>query len=147
MKKLVKESKRESTKTKEVSNLFRQTDWQGLFKYIPDYIAIYDKKGNYEYLNHYARGFSEKETIGKHFSTYLTEESVKIYKKCFNKAVKTKTTQYIQYSAPGDDGAEKWYESYIVPILRNGKFVNMMVVARDISEKKKNRTGTAHKRS
>ena len=26
---------------------------------IPDYIALYDKKGNYVYLNHYAKGYTE----------------------------------------------------------------------------------------
>ncbi len=103
---------------------------------IPDYIALYDKKGNYVYLNHYAKGYAKEETIGKHYTIYLPEDSKKIYRKHFNAAKKTGKTQYIEYFAPGDDEVVKYYESYIVPLFEKGKFVNMMVIARDISEKK-----------
>lgn len=135
MEKIVKESRRAPAVTKEVSYLFN-SNCKSLLEYIPDYIAVYDTKGNYQYLNHYAKGFSKKETIGKHYTTYLTDKSAKIYKACFNKAVKTKSTQYIQYSALGDEGAERFYESFVVPIFKQGKFVNMMVVARDITQKR-----------
>jgi len=103
---------------------------------IPDYIALYDKKGNYVYLNHYAKGYTQEETIGKHYTLYLPEESKKIYRKAFNQAKKTGETQYVEYFAPGNDGAVKYYESYIVPLTESGTFLNMMVIARDISEKK-----------
>ena len=103
---------------------------------IPDYIALHDKKGNYVYLNHYAKGYTKEETIGKHYTIYLPEDSKKIYRKHFNAAKKTGKTQYIEYFAPGDDEVVKYYESYIVPLFEKGKFVNMMVIARDISEKK-----------
>lgn len=136
MKKLTQKSKTEHSGSNDIS---KQLSPDKLFVFIesmPDYIALYDKEGNYLYLNHYAKGFTKEETLGKHYTHYLPEESKNLYKKHFDKAKDTGDVQYLEFFAPGDGGEKKYYESYIVPLFEDGKFINMMVTARDVTDRK-----------
>lgn len=110
--------------------------WRSLVKTIPDFVALYDPDDNYVFLNHFANGFSLKDVEGKHYSGFLTKESLPIYKQAFDKARKTRVTQSIEHTGLGDHNAVKIYDSDVVPIFEGDKFVNMMVIARDITERK-----------
>jgi len=110
--------------------------WHLLVETIPDYIALYDEDGKYLFLNHFAEGFSAKDIEGKTYVDFLTEESKDIYIEAFRKAKETKETQYNEYRAFGDYYSIRNYESFFVPIFENDVFVNMLVIARDITERK-----------
>jgi PAS domain S-box-containing protein len=116
--------------------LVSEGKWRSLVNTIPDFVALYDQDDNYIFLNHFAEGFSQKDIEGRHYSAFLPQESLPIYKQAFDKARKTRATQSIEYTGLGDFNALKIYESDVVPIFEGDKFVNMMVIARDITERK-----------
>ncbi len=111
--------------------------WKKLVTNIPDYIGLYDHKGRYLYLNHFPEGFTMKEIEGKHVTDFQVGKSKIIYEKAFERAAETGETQYVQHQAFGDNFTTKEYESYIVPIFDDGKFMNMLTIARDITDRKK----------
>lgn len=110
--------------------------WRKLVQTIPDYVALYDRNGQYLFLNHFAEGFSMKDIEGKTFTDFLADDSKLIYKEAFNRAQQTKTTQYVEHKAFGNNRSIRSYESFFVPILENDEFENMMVIARDITGRK-----------
>jgi PAS domain S-box-containing protein len=111
--------------------------WRKLVQTLPDYVALYDSNGKYLFLNHFAEGFSMKDIEGKTYSDLLDNESKSIYELAFNTAKQTNTTQYVEHSALGDNRTIRNYESYFVPIFENDEFSNMMVIARDVTKRKK----------
>jgi PAS domain S-box-containing protein len=123
---------------KRTERLIREGEekWHLLVETIPDYIALYDADGKYLFLNHFAKGFSAKDIEGKTYVDFLTEESKDIYIEAFRKAKETKETQYNEYRAFGDYYSIRNYESFFVPIFENDIFVNMLVIARDITDRK-----------
>ncbi|MHC1774555.1 MAG: PAS domain S-box protein [Lentimicrobium sp.] len=126
------------TERKTIEQALRTSEekWRMLVKTIPDYIALYDKNDNYAFLNHYAEGFSQQDIEGKHYSEFISEEATSSYKSIFENAKLTRETGYLEYTAYGDNQSMKHYESTFVPVFEGENYTNMMVIARDITERK-----------
>lgn len=127
------------TERKQAEEALRESEekWRKLVYTLPEYVALYDRNGKYLFLNHFAEGFSMKDIEGKTYTHFLADNSKPVFEQAFSTAKQTNSTQYIEYSALGDNRILRYYESYFVPILENNEFVNMMVIARDITEHKK----------
>jgi PAS domain S-box/PAS domain S-box/PAS domain S-box len=110
--------------------------WRKLVTTIPDYIALHDLMGNYIFLNHYAKGFSEKDVIGKSVFDFISEDSKEEFHLNFDACLKTKQTQRFIYSAFGNNKVLRLYESYLIPILEKDLIVSVMAFAVDITESK-----------
>ena len=127
------------TERKRIQDALRESKekWRKLVQTIPDYVALYDRDGKYLFLNHFAEGFSIKDIEGKSYTDLLADDSKACYQQAFEEAKRTGNTQYVEHDALGDNWAIKNYESYFVPIFENNQFENMMVIARDITERKR----------
>ncbi|MEW6084129.1 MAG: PAS domain S-box protein [Chloroflexota bacterium] len=111
--------------------------WRSLVETIPDYIALYDANGNYQFLNHYAEGFSARDVVGKHYSLFLPGAARQLYHEAMERIRQTGKREFIEHEGPGDQGMTRYYESYIVPIFEQDTLTNFMVIARDITERKR----------
>lgn len=100
----------------------------------PDFIAIHDAEGRYLFLNHYAEGFGEKDVIGKSVYEFLSEVSREIFRENLHECVQTWTPRKFEYTAFGDEGKLKSYESCFIPLLDRNKQVNVVSFARDITD-------------
>jgi PAS domain S-box-containing protein len=114
-----------------------ENKWHSLVNIIPDYIALMDKDANYLFLNHYAKGFSEKDVVGRSAASFIPRESQALYMAEFKSALKNGKTILLEYDGFGDGGTIRKYDSYFVPVIENGQFLYMLVFARDITEHKK----------
>lgn len=114
-----------------------EAKWRSLVFNSPDFIALHDREGRFLFLNHYAEGYSEKEVLGKSAYDHVSKESREAYKAIFEKCITTMTKQEIEYSAFGDLGEIRTYESSLVPFMAQGNAINVLVVARDFTERKK----------
>jgi PAS domain S-box-containing protein len=110
--------------------------WRKLVTNIPDYIALHDSEAKFLFLNHYADGFSEMDTIGKSLYDFISNESKGIYQQNFKKCLSTGQSQKFEYTAFGDNKEVRTYESSLIPIMQLGKVSNVMAIARDITERK-----------
>lgn len=124
-------------KTMEHAIRASEENWRMLVKTIPDYIALYDKNDNYIFLNHFAEGYAQQDIDGKHYSAFLTEEVASDFQRLFENAKLTRETRYLEHTAPGDNLSLKYYESYFVPVFEDDDYTNMMVIARDITDRKR----------
>ncbi len=115
----------------------REERWRSLVSNSPDYIALTDKDGKYLFLNRYAEGFTEDQVIGKSIFDYISEESKEIFLRKFNECIRTWENQNFEYSAYGDNGVLRIYEQTYVPMLNRRKEINLLLIARDITERKK----------
>lgn len=130
---------RDITEQKQAEEALRESEekWRKLVYTLPEYVALHDRDGKYLFLNHFAEGFSMKDIEGKTYTHFLSDDSKPVYEQAFNKAKQTNANQYIEYSALGDNRIFRHYESHFVPMFENNEFVNMMVIARDITEHKR----------
>lgn len=111
--------------------------WRSLVSNSPDFISLLDKEGRYLFLNHYAEGFSEKEVLGKFSFDNISTESSEIFRDAFEKCIIEMTNQVIEYGGMGNNREIRMYESSLVPFVVKGDEINVLVVARDITERRK----------
>ncbi len=110
--------------------------WRMLVSTSPDFITLHDLEGGYLYLNHYAEGFSESDVIGKSLYDFIAEGSREKYQKAFKACIETKATQYLDYTAYGDNATIRTYETYLVPVMIKDQIQSIMAIAKDITERK-----------
>lgn len=109
--------------------------WRSLVTTIPDYIALHNSDAKFLFLNHYAEGFSKKETIGKSMFDFISDESKEISQQNFEKCLKSGKIQVFETTAFGDNRSVRLYENTYIPIIQQGKKPNVMVIARDITKR------------
>ncbi len=129
---------KEMTERKLAEEDLRESEekWQSLVSNSPDFIALHDREGKYLFLNHYAEGFTEKDVLGKKGLEFVSHESRELYKTKFEECIHTLTKQFAEYSAMGDSVKVRIYESTFVPIIGHGSEINVLVVAKDITDRK-----------
>ena len=122
----------------QITNSLKESEekWRTLVTNIPDYIALHDCEGKFLYLNHYAEGLSEKDTIGKSQFDFMSNESKEIYRQNFEECLSSGKNQEFEYTAFGDNKVIRTYESSLIPLMHKGKVSNIMAIARDITERK-----------
>jgi PAS domain S-box-containing protein len=135
----VLEQKQLENERRKIEEALRKSEskWRSLVMTIPDYIALHDVRGNYLFLNHYAKGFSEKDILGKTAYDFIPPESQPVFKSHFTQCVEAKTTQLFEFKGFGDLQTTCIYENYLIPILEKDRVVNVLSIARDITERKK----------
>lgn len=110
--------------------------WRSLVSNSPDFIALHDKDGRYLFLNRFAEGFSEKDILGHAIYDFLAPESIELFRSKYNESLSTWKPVKFEYVALGNNGEMRIYQESIVPILTKNEEVNILAVARDITEQK-----------
>jgi diguanylate cyclase (GGDEF)-like protein/PAS domain S-box-containing protein len=133
-----RESNRDITARKLAEESLRKSEekWRSLVSATPDYIALQDAEGRFQFLNHYAKGFNEKDVIGSSVYQYLSLESVETFRRNFEKALSSWTLQCFEYTGMGDWGEMRTYEQYIIPMRDKNQEITILAISRDISERK-----------
>jgi PAS domain S-box-containing protein len=119
----------------QISDRLKESEvkWRSLVTNTPEYIGLVDCEGKFLFLNHYAKGFSEKDTIGKSHLEFISNEWKELYRQKFEKCLNTKKNQIFEYTAFGDNYSIRTYETCFVPIIEHGNVSNVMSIARDIT--------------
>ena len=85
---LKRASERQQRRELEAALRESEEKWRSLVSATPDYIALHDPDGRYLYLNHYAKGYQEKDVIGTSLYRYISPGSAKLFRSKMEKAVK-----------------------------------------------------------
>ena len=114
-----------------------EEQWRSLVMTMPDFVALLGTNGEYLFLNHFAKGYSEKDIVGKKAIDFILPESRHIFETHFRECIKGKLIQQFEYLAFGEASSQRLYESFLIPIIENGHLINILSLARDITERKK----------
>ncbi len=110
--------------------------WRSLVNVLPDYISLLDRNGTISFLNQYAEGFGENEVLGSSVYQYLSVISRDNFEKEITACLDSGKMRRFEHTAEGDQGLMRDYEDFLVPVIEKNKEDRILVVSRDITERK-----------
>jgi len=114
-----------------------------LFESNPTYTILVSLEGSILDVNSAASefaGISSQELIGKNFpelQIFPNEEDIKFQRSKFLLALQGETIKPFQYQLIDYKGNYSWVESQLVPIKKDGEINSILVIAKDITERKR----------
>ena len=114
-----------------------------LFESNPTYTILVSLEGSILDVNSAASefaGISSQELIGKSFpelQIFPNEEDIKFQRSKFLLALQGETIKPFQYQLIDYKGNYSWVESQLVPIKKDGEINSILVISKDITERKR----------
>jgi PAS domain S-box-containing protein len=130
---------RDVSEHRKMENVLKESEsrWRSLVTSLPEFISLIDKKGRITFLNHYAKGFDEKNVIGTSVYQYTSKESLNKFRQKINQCFNTGRVQKGEHQAMGNLGSMRLYEDDFIPMLEGSGIKSVMVISRDVTERKK----------
>lgn len=107
------------------------------------YDAVYtlDTNGNFTFVNDVAlkrSGYTRKWFIGRSFLNFVIPENKNMVQKSFKSVMMGKVVPAYELSYINSKGKSLWIEINATPLVDNGNIIGVLVVSRDITERKRN---------
>ncbi len=128
------------TERKRAEEALRRSEekWRSLAENHPDFIVIVDTEGRFLSVNRVLPHTTEEAVLGRVLFDYVADpEHRGAYRKAFHEAIATRKPGRIEVRGPGPSRTTAWYEGIFVPLVEDGDVQRVLVVARDITERRR----------
>lgn len=105
-----------------------------------DTIFTLDAKGNFSFVNDVAlkrSGYARELFIGRNFLDFVLPENKKMVQKSFETVMRGKAVPAYELSYINVSGNSIWIEINATPLVDRGNIIGVLVVSRDITERKR----------
>jgi len=127
------------TERKLAEEALRQSDerYRSLIENAPNMIMTVDCDGNILSMNRIVPGLSPDEVIGKNHLDFVGPEYRDRVAENIEAVIKTGEAISYQTRGVGPDGRESFYETFVGPLMQEGKIVGATLIITDITERKR----------
>lgn len=126
------------TERKRIEEERKRTEqqWRMLVESMPDFVTIAEPSGKIVSINRVLPHLEMDSVLGSTSFDFIDEGSLEDYRKDWQRALDTQLTVRTETRGVGPDGKTVWYETQLVPIMEGGAVTRMLVVGRDVSERR-----------
>src|SRR5690606_30347017 len=110
--------------------------WRLLAESLPDFVVMTDLEARIESINRTLPEYELASVMGSPAYAYIAADYVDDWKKTFQSVLETKKAARFDTRGAGTGGVTVWYEQVFVPILSGDRVERMMLVARDVTERR-----------
>jgi PAS domain S-box-containing protein len=113
-------------------------EWlEALLEFAPAFIIGVNEQGIIEFINRTLPQHSKRDVIGSSWLPYFPPQDQAQMTAALKATFATGATQTYQISTPGPDGEDIWFESQIAPVRVHERVVGAVLVAQDVTERKR----------
>jgi len=116
-----------------------EANWQSLVKNAPDMILTVDREGKILFINRTPPGMTVEDALGRSIIDCVRDSHRSAARESLQRVYRTGQAEYCEIAAQGPYGSTSWYATRLGPIKRDGEVVSVMLVSRDITERRRAR--------
>lgn len=130
---------RDMTERKLADDALRASEqkWRVLAENVPDFVTLVDREARILSINKVYPELREEDVLQRSLYDYLAPDTVPDYRACFERALETKAPVHFETRGYGPSGAITWYDSNVVPLVEGGEVQSLIVVSRDMTDRKR----------
>lgn len=110
---------------------------EALLEFAPAFIVGVNRQGTIDFINRTLPQHDKKDVIGSSWLQYFPPERQALMTAALKSACDTGLAQTYETTTPGPDGTMLWFESQIAPIRVGGQIVGAVMVAQEVTERKR----------
>jgi PAS domain S-box-containing protein len=136
------------TERKRAEEALRRSEqkWRSLAENYPDFILIVDQDARVLSVNRALAHTTEKQVLGRVLYEYVPDaEQRSEWIRTFNESIATCKPGRLEVRGARSDGTTAWYETIFLPFVEDGDVQRVLVVARDITERRRMLASLAEK--
>jgi PAS domain S-box-containing protein len=113
--------------------------WRSLAESAPDLVLTADRERRILFMNRTPPGsdWTVENVIGQDLLDFALPEHRLLVKAAIDRVLKGEGNEYLEAVAVRADGAHLWYATHIGPIQRNGDIAELMLIVRDVTERRR----------
>lgn len=137
---------RDVTEQKRAQDATRASEkkWRALVDSLPDSVVVVDRERRILSTNRRDPASDREPVIGVSCDAFV-DEMLEEWRRRFAQVLETKAPVRYEGRARNASGVANWYESILVPLEEDGEVARVMIVARDITERRAMLAGLAEK--
>ena len=114
-----------------------EADLRAILEATPDQIYVLDLDGTIRFVNHVVSGFDKGDVVGQSWLTFMPPEYGAPLTALVARIAAGGPSEPFDVLAVGADHQIQWFSSHIGPLRKNGEVVGIIVVARNITERRR----------
>jgi PAS domain S-box-containing protein len=113
-----------------------EVTWRSLVENLPDFVVMVDRAARIRSINRILPELELETVIGSPAYAYIHDDYLEEWKRAFDSVLESSTPLRFETRGAGENGVMVWYEQLFVPLVENGRIEHVMLVARDITERR-----------
>ncbi len=113
-----------------------ESRWRSLVEHLPDFVLIIDRDGTIRYVNRVEPPARIEDYLGRGLEVIAAEHRDRL-RQALSEAWTCTDHVDCEFQAYRPNGSVGWYSTRIAPILQEGQPINLIAVARDITDRKR----------
>jgi len=119
--------------------------WRVLAENLPDFVLMADRNGLIRSINRVIPELQMEVVLCSSVFDFVDPQMLDDYRREFETAIATAMTRRLDVRGAGPGGTMVWYEAQLVPILEKGSVNAVLVVSRDVTERRQMLASLAEK--
>jgi PAS domain S-box-containing protein len=111
--------------------------WRTVVENVPDFILLIDREFRIVFINHLRPGYKSEEVLGSKVLDYLGDDYRGPYQEHLERVFQRGEFASLEMIGRGKPGEWSWYITRMAPVRKAGEIVYALLIATDISERKK----------
>jgi len=110
--------------------------WRSLAEHLPDFVVIADREARFLSVNRVLPHLTESEVMSSTLYDFLEPSVRESYRREFSEVLESRESRRFETRGQGPGGKLAWYETILVPQLENDEVARVLLVSRDVTERR-----------
>lgn len=127
----------EARAASEAAAVEARSQLRAVFDNAPDFVMSVDRDGVIRFINRVLAQYTMEQVVGSHWLTFTPPDQHAALASALDLVLTTGEARTLEATMTGPDGTPLWFSSNIGPVHRNGDISGAVIIARDVTEKKR----------